>query len=50
LAGVFGPRQWKGRFQAADDRVDHIDATERTVRPDEPPGATIDVWAMPPDA
>ena len=46
MAGVFGARAWRGVPQPADDRVDHIDARKRTARPDELPGAVVEVWAM----
>jgi len=44
MEGVFGLRQWQGRPQPADDRVDRIEAEKRQVAADEHPGATIDVW------
>src|SRR4051794_27165543 len=31
MEGVFGLRKWKGQAQAADDRVDHLEASKRTV-------------------
>jgi hypothetical protein len=43
LDGVFGLRQWRGPAQAADDRVDHLDASKRTVRAGEAPGARIEI-------
>ncbi|WP_018720262.1 RusA family crossover junction endodeoxyribonuclease [Salinispora fenicalii] len=43
MEGVFGLREWRGPAQAADDRVDHLEATKRTVRSDETPGARIEV-------
>jgi Holliday junction resolvase RusA-like endonuclease len=43
MEGVFGLRDWRGSPQAADDRIDHLDASKRTVRPGEPPGARIEV-------
>ncbi len=43
MEGVFGLRVWKGPAQAADDRVDHLEASKRTVRADELPGAWIEV-------
>jgi Holliday junction resolvase RusA-like endonuclease len=46
MEGVFGLRQWQGPAQAADDRVDHIEARKREVREGEKPGARIDVWAL----
>lgn len=49
MEGVFGVRGWKRPPQAADDRVDRIEATKRLPRADEVPGATIDVWLISPD-
>ncbi len=46
MEGVFGLRQWRGVPQPADDRVDEIHATKRTVLPGEEPGAQIEVWAL----
>jgi hypothetical protein len=43
MEGVFGLRPWRGPMQAADDRVDHLVASKRTVRADESPGARIEV-------
>jgi len=43
---VFGRRDWQGRRQPADDRVDRIEASKRTVAEDEGPGARITVWAI----
>ena len=45
LGGVLGERQWNGPPQVADHLVVHLQATKRQVARDEPPGATIDVWA-----
>ena len=47
LEGVFGLRPWKGLPQAADDRVDHLTATKRTVHDGEPPGATVTIHVLP---
>jgi Holliday junction resolvase RusA-like endonuclease len=44
MEGVFGLREWRGAPQAADDRVDHLVARKRSVRPGEEPGARIEVW------
>ncbi len=44
MEGVLGARQWRGIAQPADDRVDHLEATKRTVRPDESVGARVEVW------
>jgi predicted RNase H-like nuclease len=46
MEAVFGLRPWGGRPQAADDRVDYLQATKRTVRHGEPPGARIEVYAL----
>lgn len=47
MEGIFGIRQWNGVPQPADDRVDHINATKRSVVPGEPPGVTVEVRASP---
>jgi len=44
MEGVFGLRQWRGRPQPADDRVDRLEAIKRLPQPPESPGATINVW------
>ncbi|MGY1736868.1 RusA family crossover junction endodeoxyribonuclease [Geodermatophilus sp. SYSU D00684] len=41
MEGVFGHRPWAGPPQPADDRVDYLVASKRTVADDEEPGATI---------
>jgi Holliday junction resolvase RusA-like endonuclease len=46
MEGVFGLRPWKGSAQAADDRVDHIEAFKRGAEGSEVPGARIDVWIL----
>lgn len=46
MEGIFGRRQWRGRPQPADDRVDQIKAEKRPTTTSEVPGATIDVWAI----
>jgi Holliday junction resolvase RusA-like endonuclease len=46
MEGVFRRRQWLGREQPADDRVDRIEAEKRQVAAGESPGATIDVWVV----
>jgi Holliday junction resolvase RusA-like endonuclease len=46
MEGVFGKRQWQGREQPADDRVDQIEAEKRQVAAGETPGATIDIWVV----
>jgi Holliday junction resolvase RusA-like endonuclease len=43
MEGVFGGRPWRGPAQAADDRVDHLEASKRTVHVGEAPGARIEV-------
>ncbi|MEU7873497.1 hypothetical protein [Dactylosporangium sp. NPDC049140] len=43
MEGVFGLRPWRGLTQAADDRVDHLEASKRTIRGAEVPGARIEV-------
>jgi Holliday junction resolvase RusA-like endonuclease len=43
MEGVFGLRAWKGPAQAADDRVDHLEASKRTVAAGELPGARIEI-------
>jgi hypothetical protein len=37
---------WNGPVQAADDRVDRLEAAKRWPRAGEEPGATIDVWII----
>lgn len=39
MEDAFGFRAWKGPAQAADDRVDHLEASKRTVSAGEAPGA-----------
>jgi len=46
MEGVFGPRPWKGPPQAADDRVDRLEAVKRLPHEGELIGATIDVWVI----
>ncbi|MEU4678400.1 hypothetical protein [Micromonospora sp. NPDC023737] len=43
MEGVFGRGELAGPAQAADDRVEHLEATKRTVRSDEVPGARTEV-------
>jgi Endodeoxyribonuclease RusA len=43
LEGVFGLRQLRGPVQAADDRVDHLEASKRTIHVGELPGARIEI-------
>lgn len=46
MEGIFGLRAWNGKPQAADDRVDRLEAIKRRPRDREAPGATIDVWII----
>jgi hypothetical protein len=46
MEGVFGARPWRGRAQAADDRVDCLWASKRTVTAGEQPGAHIEVFEL----
>ena len=46
MEGVFGLRPWNGRPQAADDRVDRLEAVKRPPCDGEMPGASIDVWII----
>lgn len=46
MEGVVGARAWRGLPQPADDRVDRLEATKRTVGPDEFPGVTVEVWLL----
>lgn len=48
MEGVFGARAWKGLPQAADDRVDRLEAVKRLPRAGEVAGATIEVWVIDP--
>ena len=50
MDGVFGKRPIKGRPQAADDRVDYLEASKRTVLDGESPGARIEVYDLGSDA
>ena len=47
MEGIFGLRPKRGRPEAADDRVDALEAVKRYVREGEAPGARIDVWLLP---
>ena len=49
MEGIFGLQTWKGPVQAADDRVDRLEAVKRLPHQGEPTGATIDVWVIVPD-
>ena len=49
MEGVFGSRPWKGLPQPADDRVDYLTASKRTVAGDEKPGAVITVHVLGPE-
>jgi len=46
MEGVLGLRSWRGPIQAADDRVDYIEASKRTIEDGEPPGASIEVYDL----
>ena len=46
MEGVFGLRPGRGRPQSADDRVDYLQASKRTVAPGEDPGARIEVFDL----
>lgn len=46
MSSVFGVRTWRGLPQAADDRVDELEASKRTIGATETPGARITVWAI----
>lgn len=48
MEGVFGAREWKGRPQPADDRVDELHAVKRQTGAGEEPGARIEVWEIDP--
>jgi len=50
MEGIFGLRPWKGKPQAADDRVDRLEAIKRLAHQDELTGATIDVWVIVPSS
>ncbi len=40
---IFGLREWRRRAQAADDRVDSLEASKRSIRAGEDAGALIEV-------
>jgi Holliday junction resolvase RusA-like endonuclease len=46
MEGVLGLRPWQGPLQAADDRVDYLEASKCTVRDGESPGAHIEVYDL----
>ena len=46
MEGVFGTRVWNGPVQAADDRMDRLEAAKRQPRAGEEPGAMIEVWII----
>lgn len=46
MEGVFGARPWKGRPQPADDRVDYLQASKRTIASGEQIGAHIEVFQL----
>ena len=43
MSAIFGSRDWRGRPQAQDDRVDSLFATKQTISAGEPMGALIEV-------
>ncbi len=47
MEGVLGLRPWGGLPQPADDRVDYLTASKRTVAHDEAAGAVITVHVLP---
>ena len=46
MEGVFGLRPWAGLPQPADDRVDYLTASKRTIADDEVAGAVITVHVL----
>lgn len=46
MEDVFGLREWHGRPQPADDRVDRLEATKRPAGSAEEAGAEITVWTI----
>jgi Holliday junction resolvase RusA-like endonuclease len=46
MEGVLGKRPWQGPPQVADDRVDYLAASKRTVGVGESPGAHIEVYDL----
>jgi NTP pyrophosphatase (non-canonical NTP hydrolase) len=46
MEGVLGVRPWHGPAQVADDRVDYIEASKRTISSGEVPGANIEVYDL----
>jgi NTP pyrophosphatase (non-canonical NTP hydrolase) len=46
MEGVVGVRAWHGPTQAADDRVDYLEASKRTIQHGESPGAHIEVYDL----
>jgi Holliday junction resolvase RusA-like endonuclease len=48
MEGVLGSRVWNGPPQCADDCVDYVEASKRTVQPGEEAGAVIEAWTIPP--
>jgi hypothetical protein len=49
LKDVFGLRPGGGLPQPADDRVDHLTASKRTVEDGEPSGGTITIHVLEPE-
>ena len=46
MEGVLGVRTWHGPAQVADDRVDYLEASKRTIQHGESPGAHIEVYDL----
>jgi hypothetical protein len=49
MEGICGLRTWKEPAQAADDRVDRLEAVKRLPHQGEPTGATTNVRVIVPD-
>ena len=46
MEGALGVRPWHGPAQVADDRVDYLEASKRTIQHGESPGAHIEVYDL----
>jgi hypothetical protein len=46
MEGVLGVRPFHGPTQVADDRVDYLEASKRTIQHGESPGAHIEVYDL----
>jgi hypothetical protein len=46
MEGVLGARPWRGLPQPADDRVDYLQASKRTIADGETAGARIEVFDL----